>query len=82
VNNGSLGRRLEALEGRMLWQRRPESSTASSARERMKAHLDRLAALRRGELSEEEAAEVEALNAAFRRRLAAIRGKTQGEGGS
>jgi hypothetical protein len=75
---GSSGiyRRVEALEGRVR-QRQPERST--DARERMKAHLNLLARLRRGEsLSEEEEAELEAANAAVRRRLATIRG----EGGS
>jgi hypothetical protein len=41
----------------------------------MVEHLDRVAALRRGELGPEEAAEVEALNAAFEGRLAQRRGE-------
>jgi len=41
----------------------------------MVEHLDRVAALRRGELGPEEAAEVEAFNAAFESRLAQIRGE-------
>jgi hypothetical protein len=41
----------------------------------MVEHLDRLAALRRGELGPAEAAEVEALNAAFEARLARLRGE-------
>ena len=61
-----IARRIGALEGRRR-QRQPERST--DARERMKAHLDRLAALRRGELSEVEAAKVEATNAAIERRM-------------
>jgi hypothetical protein len=41
----------------------------------MTEHLSRVAALRRGELGPEEAAEVEAVNAAFEDRLAHIRGE-------
>jgi hypothetical protein len=41
----------------------------------MVEHLDRLARLKRGELGPEEAAEVEAANAAFEARLAQIRGE-------
>jgi hypothetical protein len=41
----------------------------------MTEHLGRVAALRRGELDHEEAAEVEAANAAFKSRLAQIRGE-------
>ncbi len=41
----------------------------------MKAHLGRLTALRRGELGPEEAAEVEATNAAVERRIAEIWGE-------
>jgi hypothetical protein len=41
----------------------------------MTEHLDRVAALRRGELDHEEAAEVAAVNAAFESRLARIRGE-------
>jgi hypothetical protein len=47
----------------------------SDARRHMTEHLDRIAALRRGELDAEESAEVEALNAAFESRLAEIRGR-------
>jgi hypothetical protein len=66
-------RRVEALEKRVRL-RQPERST--DARERMKAHLDRVVRLRRGELlSEEEAAEVEATNAAIERRMREIRGE-------
>jgi hypothetical protein len=47
----------------------------SDARRRMTKHLGRVAALRRGELDHEEAAEVAAVNAAFEGRLARIRGE-------
>ena len=70
----SVSRRLERLEGRaQLRQRVPQGSP--QARARMAEHLDRIAALRRGELGPEEAAEVESLNAAFEARLARIRGE-------
>lgn len=69
---GNLERRLEALEGRVP---APEPPSKSEARERMKAHLDRVAALRRGELDPEETAEVEALTADIMRRLAQHRGE-------
>ena len=65
-------KRLEDLEGR---QRQASPRRSSDARRRMKEHLDRLAALRRGELGEEEAAEVEATNTAIERRIAQIRGE-------
>jgi hypothetical protein len=67
-----IARRIGALEGRRR-QRQPERST--DARERMKAHLDRLASLRRGKLGPEEAADVEATNAAVERRMREIRGE-------
>ena len=70
-------RRIEALERRAR-ERAPETSGRGEARERMREHLDRLVALRRGELSEEEEAEVRAVDAAIRRRMAEMRG----EGGS
>lgn len=41
----------------------------------MKAHLDQVARLRRGELSDQETAEVEAVSAAVERQLAEIRGE-------
>jgi len=41
----------------------------------MREHLGQVAALRRGKLGSEEAAEVEAVNAAFESRLAQIRGE-------
>jgi hypothetical protein len=41
----------------------------------MREHLGRVAALRRGELGPEEAAEVEAMSAAIKSRLAQIRGE-------
>lgn len=70
---GSVRRRLEALEGRI-----PKRAARSVARECMTAHLDRIARLRRGELSPEEADEVRATSAAVERRIAEHRG----EGGS
>jgi hypothetical protein len=72
MSNNDIYRRVEALEGRRR-QRQPERLT--DAREHMKAHLDRLASLRRGELSEEEAAEVEATHATIKRRMREIRGE-------
>ncbi|MDP9476683.1 MAG: hypothetical protein M3R38_13530 [Actinomycetota bacterium] len=66
---GSIHRRLEALEAHT-----PPPPHSSDARRRMTEHLRRLAALRRGELSEEEAAEVRATNAALQDRLASRRG--------
>jgi hypothetical protein len=69
--SSGIHRRVEALERRVR-PRQPERST--DTRERMKAHLDRLAALRRGELSSEEAAEVEATHAAIESRLTRIQG--------
>jgi hypothetical protein len=47
----------------------------SDARRHMREHLDRIAALRRDELDAEEAAEVEAVNAAFESRLVEMRGR-------
>jgi hypothetical protein len=71
----STRRRLEALEARAMPGRDASESEPSDARRGMVEHLDRLAALRRGELGPEEASEVEALNAAFEARLAQIRGE-------
>ena len=70
-------RRLEALEERaMLRQHILEAEPRhSDARRRMIEHLDRVAALRRGELNAEEAAEVEAVSAAIKSRLAEIQGR-------
>jgi hypothetical protein len=70
-------RRLELLEDRaMPRQQVPEAKPhQSDARRRMSEHLGRVAALRRGELGPEDAAEVEAFNAAFEDRLARIRGE-------
>lgn len=65
-------KRLEDLEARA--RQRP-SVGPSGARRRMVGHLYRLAASRRGELSPDEAAEVEADNAAVRQRLASRRGE-------
>ncbi|MDP9410793.1 MAG: hypothetical protein M3R38_10890 [Actinomycetota bacterium] len=69
MTGGSIRDRLKALEART-----PPTPCPSDARRRMTEHLDRLAALRRGELSEEEAAEVRATNAALEERLASRRG--------
>jgi hypothetical protein len=74
-NDRGMWRRLEALEARAMPSRDALESEPSDARRRMVEHLDRLAALKRGELGPEEAAEVEALNAAFEARLARIRGE-------
>ena len=61
----SVRSRLEALEGRAQFRRRvPEGSL--QARARMIGHLDLVAALRRGKLGPEEAAQVEAMNAVAR----------------
>jgi hypothetical protein len=70
-------RRLEVLEERAM-PRRPVPDVKlpqSDARRHMREHLARVAALRRGELDHEEAAEVAAVNAAFEGRLARIRGE-------
>lgn len=66
----TIRRRLE-----MLGARTPPARSSGEARERMTAHLGRVARLRRGELSEQEAAEVEAESAAVERRIAEIRGE-------
>jgi hypothetical protein len=73
----SVRRRLETLEERaMPRQHVPDVKLRQSdARRHMREHLARVAALRRGELGPEEAAEVAAVNAAFESRLARIRGE-------
>ena len=73
----SMRRRVEALEeGAMPRRYVPQAKLRQSdARRRMREHLCRVAALRQGELDHEEAAEVEVLNAAFKSRLAQIRGE-------
>lgn len=71
----SARRRLEALEARAMPSRDAPEAKPSDARRRMVEHLDRLAALRRGELGPEEAAEVEAANHAIESRLAQLRGE-------
>lgn len=73
----SMRRRLETLEEQVMPGRHvPEAKLLQSdARRRMTEHLGRVAALRRGELRPEEAAEVEAVNAAFEGRLARRRGE-------
>jgi cytochrome c556 len=71
----STKRRLEALEARAMPSQEAPEAKPSEARRRMIEHLDRFAALRRGELGPEEAAEVEAANAAIEARMAQIRGE-------
>ena len=72
MSPNGIHRRIDALEERGRQRRPPRSS---EAQERMKRHLARLAAWRRGELSEEEAAAVEAETAAVQDRLAQQRGE-------
>jgi hypothetical protein len=70
----SVRRRLENLEERAMPRRHiPEAKLrqCDASRQKMREHLDRIAALRRGELDTEEAAEVEAVNAAFEGRIRA-----------
>jgi len=67
-----LERRLKSLEAAKLV---PPPRPPSRARERMREHLGRVAAMRRGELGPEQAADVEAVSAALERRLAASRGE-------
>jgi hypothetical protein len=64
----SVRRRLESLEGRaqVRWHV-PQGSP--QARARMVEHLDRVAALRRGDLWPEEAARVEAMSTAVESRF-------------
>jgi hypothetical protein len=73
----SVRRRLETLEERAMPRRHVPNVNLrqSDARRYMTEHLRRLALLRKGELGPEEAAEVEAVNAAFEARLARIRGE-------
>jgi hypothetical protein len=71
----STRRRLEALEARAMPSRDAPDTKRSDARRRMVEHLDRMARLKRGELGQEEAAEVEAAHAAFEARLAQMRGE-------
>jgi hypothetical protein len=73
----SVQRRLEALEERAMTRRHiPEPMPRQSdARRRMMEHLGLVARLRRGELGPEEAAQVEAMNAAAERRFAKMRGE-------
>lgn len=68
-----LSRQLKALEDRIP-AKQPGPPGRSEARERMKEYLDRIAKARRGNLSEEEVAQVEAVNTAIQRRLEEIRG--------
>ena len=69
---GSVRRRLEALEDRIPL---PKPAGRTEAQARMKAHLDQVARLRRGELSDQETVEVEAVSAGVESRLAGIRGE-------
>jgi hypothetical protein len=73
----NMRRRLKRLEERAMPKRHiPEAQPRhSDARRHMREHLGWVAALRRGELDSEEAAEVKAVNAAFEGRLAQIRGE-------
>jgi hypothetical protein len=70
----SVRSRLEGLEGRARL-RRSVSEGSAQARARMLEHLEQMVRLKRGELGPEEAAEVEAANAAFEARLAQMRGE-------
>ena len=67
-------RRLKALEDRIP-AKQPEPPGRSEARQWMKEHLDLIAKARRGNLGEEEVAEVEAVSAAIQHRMAEIRGE-------
>jgi hypothetical protein len=73
----SMRRRLEALEERAMPRHHvPEAKPChSDARRHMREHLARVAALRRGELDPEQAAEVEAVSGAIKSRLVQIRGE-------
>jgi hypothetical protein len=71
----SLERRLEALEERAMPRLHVPEAKPSDVRRRMVEHLDRLAALRRGELGPEEAARVDAMSAAAESRFASRRGE-------
>ena len=70
----SVSRRLERLEGRAQLRRRVTEGSPQS-RARMVEHLERVAALRRGDLGPEEAARVEAMSAAVEGRFASRRGE-------
>ena len=73
----SVRSRLESLEERAMQRQHVTEAKQhqSDARRRMRDHLGRVAALRRGELGPKEAVEVEAINAAFEDRLSRIRGE-------
>jgi hypothetical protein len=73
----SLRRRIEILEEQAMPRQHVTEAKPdqSDARQHMREHLARVAALRRGELDPEQAAEVEAVSAAFESRLAQIRGE-------
>jgi hypothetical protein len=71
----TMRRRLEALEDRVRRHVSEAKLRQSDVRRHMTEHLDRVAVFRRGELDPEEAAEVEAVNAAIRGQLAQIRGE-------
>jgi hypothetical protein len=73
----SVKRRVSTLEEQAMSRRRvPEPMPRQSdARRYMREHVGLAARLRRGELGPEEAAEVEAFNAAFEARRRRIRGE-------
>ena len=70
----STNKRLGELE-RRIRERAPEPSERGEVRARMSEQLSRLAAARRGELSDGEEADVRAFWAAFERRAAEARGE-------
>lgn len=72
----SLRHRLEVLEGHL----QPKPEDRSEVRAWMKAHLDRLAAYRRGDMPEDERPEFEVVHAAVMRGLEEYR-ERRGEGG-
>jgi hypothetical protein len=71
----SLEGRLEALEARAMPDPDAPDAEPSDARRRMVEYLDRLAALRRGELGPAEASRVWAMSAAAESRFASRRGE-------
>lgn len=70
MSTNRIRRRLEALEERPTAL---QPSGSSPARERMREHLDRLAAHRRGDMLEEERPAFEEAHAEVTQRLAEIR---------
>jgi hypothetical protein len=71
----SLEGRLEALEARAMPEPDAPDAEPSDARRRMVEYLDRLAALRRGELGPAEASRVGAMSAAAESLFASRRGE-------